>query len=94
MPFRLYCADQVLFAENRSGEEPGGSFQVWAGPFPPWVLADQASETENKVLLGWSLSAGCMSLPFLAEVKEAWLFFSNPLSNPPIEKLLSVAKGD
>lgn len=36
--------------------------------------ADQASETENKVPLGWHLSPGCMSLLFLAEVREAWLF--------------------
>ena len=29
--------------------------------------ADQASETENKVPLGWHLSPGCMSLLFLAD---------------------------
>lgn len=43
-------------------------------PLSTLSAADQASDTENKVPLGWRLSPGRMSLLFLAEVREAWLF--------------------
>lgn len=66
------------FCMQRKGEGGAGWQLLLAGPLPAWVLAYQASETENKVSLNECLFPGGMSLPHLAEMRESWLFFLVP----------------